>query len=347
MISAVVPRDEAGPSEGAMPLGLIETNAPAAGPIIVSREASLMGGRVAVHIHPGAAPLAANRDGDLVLRRLGAWADRLTRFRTTSDLMRLNADPRAAVPIRPTLAAVLDWGRAAESATDSIVNVAMLDHRLAAEATPDAAVGALRSGGRVDSNRPVGASDSWSMDRGARTTWVRRPNGLHFDLDGVAKGWLADRALALLGRYPAAVIDADGDIALRLAPGESWWIGVADPNRPERDLATLRLTGTSSILSTTFGMATSGTSVHRWGRGGPLRHHLIDPRTGFPAETDIVQATVIAGSARTAEAWAKAAVILGSADALAALDRPGVKGAILVTDAGDLLMPPSTMRYLA
>jgi thiamine biosynthesis lipoprotein len=304
----------------------------------------MMGGRVGVHLHAGSAPLDAERDGDLLLRRLGAWADRLTRFRATSNLMHLNADARDVVPVRPTLAAVLDWGRVAESATDSIVNIAMLDERLAAEAAPDGPEAAPVT--RHAARRPK-AANAWSMDRGARTTWIRRPTDLQFDLDGVAKGWLADRALARLRRYRAAVVDADGDIAIRLAPGESWWIGVTDPRRPDLDLATLHLVGEDPFGSTQFGIATSGISVHRWGGDGRRRHHLIDPRTGLPAETDIVQATVISGSAREAEALAKAAVILGSASALALLDRPSVLGAVLLTERGDLLMPPTTLRYLA
>ena len=85
-----------------------------------------------------------------------------------------------------------------------------------------------------------------------------------------------------------------------------------------------------------FGLATSGTSIHRWVREGVPAHHLIDPRTARPAVTDIVQATVVASSAREAEIFAKAAVILGSDAALAALDRPGVLGAIVLTERGEL-----------
>jgi len=310
-------------------------------PAVVSRDAALMGGRVGVHLIPRSLPAAAARDGDLVLRRIGAWADQLTRFRPASGLSRLNADPRPAVPVRPTLAAVLDWGRAAEAATDSIVNIALLDQRLAAEGLdPEPGEGTTAA-------MPARASDAWSMERGARTTWIRRPADLRFDLDGVGKGWIADRALGLLGRYPAAVVDADGDIAIRLGPGESWWIGIADAEDPELDLATLRLTGEPSGEPACFGVATSGRSVHRWSRDGVPGHHLIDPRTGRPAETDVVQATVISGSARHAEAFAKAAVILGSAAALVALDRAPVDGAVLLTDRGQLLILPRTMRYLS
>jgi thiamine biosynthesis lipoprotein len=176
---------------------------------------------------------------------------------------------------------------------------------------------------------------------------VLRPVGLTFDLDGVAKGWLADRGLGLLGTYPSAIVDADGDIAVRLGRGTRARFGVADPRSPRTFLAQLDLAAPDDGGSASFGLATSGTSVHRWSIDGRPTHHLIDPRSGRPARTDIVQATVLAGSAREAEAVAKTAVILGSEAALAHLDRPGILGAILLTEQGTICVTPSTQAWLS
>ena len=121
---------------------------------------------------------------------------------------------------------------------------------------------------------------------------------------------------------------------------------MADPRTPGRNLAELEV-GADSGGHRGFGLATSGTSVHRWPANGPDRHHLIDPRTGHSARTDLVQATVLAGSAREAEAIAKTAVILGSEAALSRLDRPGIDAAILLTEGGDVLVTPSTIGWLA
>jgi thiamine biosynthesis lipoprotein len=176
---------------------------------------------------------------------------------------------------------------------------------------------------------------------------VRRGAGLRFDLDGVAKGWLADRALARLDAFPAAVVDADGDIAIRLGHGQRWRFGVADPRMRGVDLVEIDLVGSDRGGGRRFGLATSGTSIHRWVHDGHLSHHLIDPRTGRSAVTDVVQATVLGPTARVAEALAKTAVILGSDAALVSLERPGVDGAILLTDHGELLVTPRTLRWLA
>jgi len=314
---------------------------------LVSRSVALMGGRVGVHIRPvvDSDPSVVAAEADSVLRKISAWADRLTRFTTTSELSRLNQDPGAAVPVGPTLAAVLDWGRYAEGLTDGIVDIGLLDARLEAEraSADDEHAGLAGTGASL-------ASRSWSLDRRARGAIVRRPVGLRFDLDGIGKGWLADRALDRLDRHPAAVVDADGDVAIRLDPGEAWFFGVADPRLAAHDLAILRLTGRSGGSrrdDDRFGLATSGTSIHRWERDGGPTHHLIDPRTGRPADTDLVQATVLAGTAREAEALAKAAVILGLEAGYGLLDRVGVHGAILLTDREELVIHPSTDRWLA
>ncbi len=316
-------------------------------PEIVSASRPLMGGTVGVHLRPEADDAgAATRDAGRVLARVAAWADRLTRFDLASDLSVLNGDPRAVVLVRPTLAAALDWGREAEGLTSGIVDIALLDERLAAETATPAAGGPFAGWSEDRGSSP--ASRGWSYDRRPRGAIVHRPVGLRFDLDGVAKGWLADRALDLLDGSRSAVVDADGDIAIRLARGDRWAVGIADPDLAGHDLAVLELLARDDRPATRFGVATSGTSVHRWlGRDGVARHHLIDPRTGRPAATDIVQATILAGTAREAEAWAKTAVILGSEAATVALDRPGIEGAILLTDRAETITLPSTLRWLA
>jgi FAD:protein FMN transferase len=297
-----------------------------------------MGGQLGVHLQAelGTSVDAAQRIAGAVHRRIGVWADRLSRFSDDSDLSRLNASPAARLTIRPTLAAVLDWGRRAAQVTGGIVDVTMLEARLDAEA------------GRGDwSARPAADDRAWAIHGRGRGATIQRRPGLQFDLDGVAKGWLADRGLALLEEHRAALVDADGDIAVSLREGASWMIAVADPRDRGSTLAMLELIGLTPSTPHRFGVATSGTSVHRWpGLDGP-RHHLIDPRTGRSAVTDVVQATVLARSAAEAEAFAKAIVILGSEDALQLLDRPGVGEALILTERGDVLATPTMRRWLA
>lgn len=305
---------------------------------IVTWSAPQMGGRleVAIATHSdrcAAAHLGARRAG----QRVEAWASRLTRFSASSDLSRLNASPESPVAVRPTLAAALRWAAVASERSDGIVDATLLDARLAAQ------IGAYVS---ADVGR------HWTIHREGRSTLVERAPGIRFDLDGLAKGWLADRAADLLTAWPGVAVDADGDIALRADPGVEWQVNVADPRSADVGatppaLATLRLSGGASWTQS-YGVATSGTSVHRWRLDdGRQTHHLIDPRSGRPADTDVVQATVVAPSAREAEVIAKAAVILGSEGALAYLGRSAALTAILLLESGEVACLPGVEAWLA
>ncbi len=85
---------------------------------------------------------------------------------------------------------------------------------------------------------------------------------------------------------------------------ESWQIGLEDPLEPAHDLAVLH--------AQPGAIATSSIAKRKWLQDGRLQHHLIDPRTGKPAETDWLSVTVIAPHAAEAEVFAKALLIAGS-----------------------------------
>lgn len=299
--------------------------------ITVTAERAMMGGRVGVLLRGDMDPAWLAWRAERVLDRLAAWAMRLTRFSPTSDLSRLNAAQDTVVHVRPTLAAAIDWGREAETATGGLIDIAMLDARLAAEAG-------------IAAGPPPSASRRWSLRRTRRGVDVVRHPGVRFDLDGVAKGWLADRALDLL-EIETALVDGDGDVALRVAVDDELLAGVADPRERGATSAVLRLRAADRPLR--LGLATSGTTVKRWRHAGRDTHHLIDPASWRPAQTDVVQATVLATSARAAEAWAKAAVLAGMDRAPGILDRPGILGALLFTTGGEMRATPGMLPWLA
>ena len=93
-------------------------------------------------------------------------------------------------------------------------------------------------------------------------------------------------------------------------------------------------------------MATSGTDHRRWLKGGVLQHHIIDPRSGEAAQTDLVSVTVIAPDVMQAEAAAKVALILGSQAGMQWLeDRPEICGVLALQD-GQLLYSSRIKSYL-
>ena len=315
----------------------------------ISIEADLMGGRVGVHLRPARPPVLASEDdvasaaksardaAESTMRRIGSWADRLTRFSEASELSRLNADPAPSVRVGPTLAAVLETARTLGEASGGIVDPTVLHERLAAEYPP---------AGRPTPG-PTPVVRRWSIEPRRRGAVISRAPDVRFDLGGVAKGWIADRAAAALSSYPAVLVDADGDLAMALAFDEAWRVAGADPRTEGATLGTFHVAGLDPAARQRFGLATSGTTVHRWTHDGVPTHHLIDPRTRRPAITDIVQATVLADSATAAEAAAKTIVILGSAQAERLLDHPAIRACLILTDDDRVLASPSVLRWLA
>src|SRR5262249_21167482 len=127
---------------------------------------------------------------------------------------------------------------------------------------------------------------------------VHRAPGIRIDSGGLAKGLFAD--LLAAGLDGTFAIDCGGDLRIGGAPRE---IHVADPfGGPP--LPTFPLAAA--------GVATSGIGRRSWiGPDGRPAHHLLDPASGRPAFTGVVQATAIAPTALEAEVRAKAAVLAG------------------------------------
>jgi FAD:protein FMN transferase len=140
---------------------------------------------------------------------------------------------------------------------------------------------------------------------------VRLPQGMGVDLGGIAKGWIVEKAAALLGNYSAAcAVSAGGDICFIGEPmdGSKWRVQLEDPRDPAQSLALLRV-GAGAVV-------TSSVAKRSWVQAGAARHHLIDPRTGEPACSDWLSITMLGPQITAAEAWAKALLIGGEEQAL-------------------------------
>lgn len=135
---------------------------------------------------------------------------------------------------------------------------------------------------------------------------VRLPRGMEIDLGGIAKGWIVDKAADLLSTFSGiCAVSAGGDIRFVGYPMGvlNWRVEVEDPRDPTQTVAVLHM-GEGAV-------ATSSITKRRWNQAGTARHHLIDPRTGEPAETDWLSVMVIAPDILVAEVYAKALLIGG------------------------------------
>ncbi len=253
----------------------------------------------------------------------------LSRFRPDSGLSRLNAAAgQGPQRVSPMLAEVVGLALEARAGTGGVFDPGVLPALQAAgydqsfEMLPKATAAPLQ--GAADPSQTWPAPGSIELNRPQRT--VTLAEGVQIDLGGIAKGWTVDAAAALLGVWGAALVDAGGDIRATAAPGgEPWPVAVEDPFHPEADLAVARLDGGA--------IATSSVLRRRWTARTGTMHHLIDPRTGWPCESELVSVTVMAPTTVQAEVSAKAALILGRRDGRALLERKGLD-ALLVDENG-------------
>ena len=269
------------------------------------------GGTCEVRVGDPAAAAAA-RDRLLDLHR------RFTRFDPASELERLNADPRAAVPASPELRALARAVRRAGERTGGLVD-GTLAHEIAAAgyagATPPPALPpalALRLAPPRRPARPAPAARWRAVSAGLGA--VHRPPGVVLDGGGLAKGLFADLIAADLDAHSNVVVACAGDLRIRsAAPRE---VHVTDPFGG----ATLH-----TFALTDAGVATSGITRRAWlGSDGRPAHHLLDPSTGRPAYTGVAQVTALAPTALEAEVLAKAALLSGPAAAPSWLPHGGV-----------------------
>ena len=137
------------------------------------------------------------------------------------------------------------------------------------------------------------------------------PPGVRLDLGATAKAWAADRSAARIAARTGGgvLVSLGGDIAVAgQAPAGGWRVRVQDVTGAPEDPAAGPY---AQIAIRDGGLATSSTAARRWRRGGDVLHHILDPRTGLPAEPVWRTVSVAAGSCADANAASTAAVIRG------------------------------------
>jgi thiamine biosynthesis lipoprotein len=149
------------------------------------------------------------------------------------------------------------------------------------------------------------AASNWDLIELSETGAKKRSAAARVDLGGIAKGWAVDRAAEVLRRADliGGLVDVGGDLVCVGQPpeGESWPIDVQDPLGPGH-MARLRLSGGA--------VCTSGGYARFTEIAGNRYSHIIDPRTGLPAEASL-SVTIVAADAVTADIWATALSVLG------------------------------------
>jgi thiamine biosynthesis lipoprotein len=305
------------------------------GPIEHRHTFACFGGTCTVIVADSRRPAYAAEWSAVAKRSLLSWHGRFSRFEPASELTLFNADPRTEIPVSRMLRRLIEVALSAARDTGGLV-----DATLGAEIAL-AGYGSHFDGPGIDlpkalSLAPPPAPAGQSAAAGWRQilvdpveSVVRRTPGTVIDPGGIAKGVFADQLAGALGSFDEFAVDCAGDVRLGGREQAEREVHVSSPF-DDSILHAFRLTG--------GGVATSGIGRRSWiDADGQPAHHLLDPRTGRPAFTGVVQATALAPTAAEAEVLAKAALLSGPERAPDWL----VHGGLFVRDDGsyDVLEP--------
>jgi thiamine biosynthesis lipoprotein len=242
-----------------------------------------------------------------LVRELDAVDRACSRFRDDSELVQLNHAEGKRFAAGPYLFEAVQVALRAAAATGGLVDPTIgRGLRLAGYDRTFAIIG-RRDQGTVRF-APAAGWRLVELDDDHRS--IRIPSGVELDLGATAKALAADRAaLAAAERTGAGIlVSLGGDIAIAgTAPNGGWPVRIADDHRASLD-------GPGPVVSLeSGGLATSSVTVRRWRVGEDELHHILEPRTGRPAQSCWQTVSVAAVSCVDANTASTAAVLLGEA----------------------------------
>ncbi|CAG7643720.1 FAD:protein FMN transferase [Actinacidiphila bryophytorum] len=242
-----------------------------------------------------------------VLRaELAAIDTACSRFRPDSELSRANAGAGSGrpVPVGALLAEAVEVALRAARLTGGAVDPTVGPALVALGY--DTTFTRVAPSGPAPELRPAGGWRGVGWDPALRL--LRLPAGTALDLGATAKALAADRAArtAAAAAGCGVLVNLGGDLSAAGHPPEGGWrIAIAD------DHAGPAFPGAPVVSLLGGGMATSGTTVRAWQRGGRTRHHIVDPATGDSAPEVWRTVTVAAADCVDANTASTAAVVLG------------------------------------
>ncbi len=262
---------------------------------------------------------------------------RWSRFLPESDIGRINSANGETVSVHWTTRDVLllakdGWVRT-EGRFDPTVGAAMtsLGYSRSFEFVENGV--AMIPGAPTTSSGSSGSSGCGGIEIDVETCSVRVSSGTVLDLGGIAKGWTADLIASALIEKGAkgACVNIGGDVVALGEPpiGDAWTVAVANPNDAATNLLRVRLRDAA--------IAMSSPTIRQWatqtsGGVSGVAHHIVDPATGKPAQTDVAAVAVIAGAGWWADLLTKSLMTTSANTVLETLSHVGSGAHGLVID---------------
>lgn len=160
--------------------------------------------------------------------------------------------------------------------------------------------------------------------------------GCSVDLGGIAKGYASDRVAAIFARHgiTSGTISLGGNVYVcgSKPNGQPWVVAIQDP-RSDGYAVTVALTDSFAVTS-------GGYQRYYTAPDGTVYQHILDPKTGYPVESDLLSVSILCDNGTMADAYSTALYVMGSAGAQAFWRTCGGFEMILITTAGQVLYTP-------
>ncbi|SFF14157.1 thiamine biosynthesis lipoprotein [Paenibacillus algorifonticola] len=237
-----------------------------------------------------------------------AVEQRFSRFRSDSEWSRLGRSAGSWNVVSDWLFEVIEAAENYRLMTEGVFDLRILPGLEASgysQSFEHAAAFQARAGGAEQ--RKLSLAGELELDYGMKA--VKLAEGTSIDAGGIAKGWAVQKLADWLRRsrrIPAGIVNAGGDLYAWNSGDAAAQPAIIDLQHPWEAGAT-----TGELLLANGAVATSGTLGRRWGTGSSAAHHLIDPLTMQPSDSDVVQAAVAGPDAVACEIWAKTLCIGG------------------------------------
>jgi thiamine biosynthesis lipoprotein len=264
---------------------------------------------------------------DSVYERLVFFEDIFSRTREGSDIYRINAAAGVPVEVQSETADIIARARAFSELSGGLFDITIG----AVTSLWDFSEGIIPDPDELSA--VLGHIDYRNIAIDGTTITLADPQA-KLDLGGIAKGYIADDIVALLkeGGCQSANINLGGNVyVLGSTPdGSPWNVGIQDPFEP-------RGTIIGSIPLIDQSISTSGPYERGFEVDGVFYHHILDPRTGYPVQTDLASTTIISTSSTTGDALSTTAFLMGTDAALELIDAQSSLSGILVDDQKEVI----------
>ncbi len=245
---------------------------------------------------------------------------KLSRTEEESEVSRLNAAGGQPVEVGPELAALLTAAEKYRADTHGAFDITVAPVVSAWGFT----AGAFRVPAQEELEALLERVDGSAVqvtEDGAGGYSAALAPGQSVDLGGIAKGYAADQLVDLFREYqvPRAMAQLGGNVLAwgDRPDGTPWRVGVQDPARPDEQNAFAGILNLKNAFA-----VTSGGYQRYFEEGGKRYHHIIDPATGYPADSDLTSVTVVADCTyddcmgALCDAFSTAFFIMGEKEAL-------------------------------